>query len=132
LEERGIILCFTLLSFESKAKELLNFLLNDWRIVLLWLSKSSEIEGIALVVNEEIFKHFLLDEFPFLKNVELVSVKLQKLIGRKITRVIGNEKIMRKLMSEEIKKISKTKSVMAILSKLDIEHGTLSNNSITL
>ena len=121
-----------MLSFESKAKELLNFLLNDWRIVLLWLSKSSEIEGIALVVNEEIFKHFLLDEFPFLKNVELVSVKLQKLIGRKITRVIGNEKIMRKLMSEEIKKISKTKSVMAILSKLDIEHGTLSNNSITL
>jgi len=105
-------------------KEVFKYLSSSWRIVAFWTLNRNTIEGIVLIDNTETFKRMLIDEFPFISRVEVEAIRIWKLLGGVVKEADWD--IMYKIAKNEATKIFKSKSVKAVLYKIDLEDNVIS------
>lgn len=102
-------------ALDSQIEELVNYLLQDWKIALVWLSQQKTVSGVILTDKEKPFIKVVKNEFPFIKDIRIQPVMLRKFLGQNIKLKAKHEEDLETALHNQFKEFSKVKSVDAIL-----------------
>jgi DNA-binding Lrp family transcriptional regulator len=113
---------------DKQINELIDYLTHNWKVAFAWVTKGkSAVSGVILTDQETSFIKVLRDEFPFVKNVALRSIEFKKFLNKRIVTEKKDADRLREIALREASRLSKMKSVDAILFSSE-PHG----NSLTL
>jgi len=104
---------------EEEIEELIEYLISNWKVSLAWLSGQKSVSGIILTEQQNLFTKIIRDEFPFVRDIRLNSVQFKKFFGQRILGKRKGGRILHKIARREAVKLSKKKSVEAVLFATD-------------
>ncbi|MEM3641919.1 MAG: winged helix-turn-helix domain-containing protein, partial [Candidatus Bathyarchaeia archaeon] len=100
----------------SQVQEVTNYLIHNWKVAFVWiLNDRKTISGIILTNQEKLFKDIVKDEFPFVESIKLQPIEFKKFLGQQVLRQKKDERSLYEVANKEITKLSKKKSVNALL-----------------
>jgi DNA-binding Lrp family transcriptional regulator len=112
---------------DKQVNELIDYLLHNWRVAFAWVAESKSVVcGIILTDQETSFVKVLRDEFPFIKDVKLRSIKFKKFLNKRIVTEEKNANRLREIALREASRLSRMKSVDVILFSSE-PHGNAVN-----
>jgi DNA-binding Lrp family transcriptional regulator len=104
---------------EKDIEELTEYLINNWKVSLAWLSGQKVVSGIILTERENLFTKIIRDEFPFVKDTKLQPIQFKKFLGQRILTKRKNRQHLHEIAKKEAMKLSMKKSIEAILFSTD-------------
>lgn len=106
---------------EEEIEELTEYLIENWKVSLAWLSDQEAISGIILTERENLFRKIIRDEFPFVTDIKLQSIQFKKFLGQRILAKRKSRQHLHEIAKKEANNLSKKKSIEAILYSTDPE-----------
>lgn len=112
-------------ALNSQVEELINYLVQNWKVALVWLSSHENVCGMILTDKEKTFIKVVKNEFPFIKDIKIQPIRFRKFLGQEIKLKAKDEKDLEMTLCDQVKELSKIKSVDAILYLTEPERATV-------
>jgi len=104
---------------EKEIEELTEYLISDWKVSLAWFWGPKVVSGIIVTDHEDLFTRIIRDEFAFVRDIKLQSIQFKKFLGQRILTKKKNVHDLHDIAKKEAMKLSKKKSIEAILFATD-------------
>jgi hypothetical protein len=101
---------------DKQINELIDYLVSNWKVAFAWVTEDqSAVSGVILTDQETSFIKVLRDDFPLIKDISLRPIEFKKFLNKRIvTKKKGADRLW-EIASREASRLSKRKSVDAIL-----------------